>query len=134
MNLILTFDYELFLGDNYTSYDIILFRKTEQICEMLKKYEIKCTFFADVYSAIQHKKYGLFDYSEAFEKQIQWLVKEGHDVQLHIHPHWIMSKYVDGKWIHKKEFYRLSSFENGITDDFGELHTIDSIISNGKNT
>ncbi len=133
MKVFLTFDYELFLGENFDSPDNILFCKTTKICEVLRKHNVSATFFVDVFSSIQHKKYGLLDYSTKFDEQLIWLVQNGFDVQLHIHPHWIMSKYTDGHWVHKKEYYRLSSFADGVVDDFGETYDIEKVIAEGKN-
>ena len=132
MKIYLTFDYELFLGKNYETPEKVLVEPTNKIIKILGEKNVKATFFVDVFSSIQHKKYGLCDYSKLFEEQIQSLIKMGHDVQLHIHPHWVMSEYVNGEWKHKREYYSLKSFENGVIDPFGKRQTIDTLISEGK--
>ncbi|MCK4956929.1 MAG: hypothetical protein KAS49_04790, partial [Candidatus Cloacimonetes bacterium] len=45
----------------------------------------------------------------AIEKQICELVKNGHDVQLHLHPHWLDAKYVNGNWAFNYERFSLHS-------------------------
>ncbi len=132
MKLFLSFDYELFLGENYDSPEVVLFEMTRKICGVLDDCGVKGTFFADVFSAIQYRKYGLNDYADGFEAQIKWIIKNGHDVQLHIHPHWVMSQYKDGKWFHQKEYYRISEFEHDVIDPFGNKHNINSLIREGK--
>lgn len=85
---------------------------------MAKKHQVKMVFFVDVGYLIQlqaHKG----NYSELqndyikVTQQIQQIVADGHDVQLHIHPHWEKSYYQDGKWhMVTKNAYKLSDFSD----------------------
>ncbi|MDR2145954.1 MAG: hypothetical protein LBE91_05810, partial [Tannerella sp.] len=43
--------------------------------------------------------------------QLQYAISGGHDVQLHIHPHWLTSEY-DGKNFHPSNDFSLSDFRN----------------------
>ncbi len=110
MYLSLTFDYELFFGENYDSYENVLFYPTYDLIDTLNKRGISATFFADVCSVPIAEKYDQIDYVEGFKKQIQIMSKFGQDVQLHIHPHWYYSKFNKGKWFFSDKGYRLHSF------------------------
>ena len=122
--LILGFDYELFFGKNYKSYDEVLFEPSERITEVLEENNVCATFFADVCSVYQHQRMGLFDYSSKFSEQIQSFCKKGQDIQLHIHPHWLHSTYNEKNWVFPKDYYRIHDF-------LGEEVGATEIIENG---
>ena len=71
MYLSITFDYELFFGNNIGSYDDVLFEPTYNLIDALEKKGVSATFFADVCSVPMSKKYGQTGYVEGFTKQIQ---------------------------------------------------------------
>ena len=52
MYLSITFDYELFFGNNYGSYDDVLFEPTYMLIDELNKKGVSATFFADVCSTL----------------------------------------------------------------------------------
>lgn len=106
----ITFDYELFFGKNFVEPKEVLFQPTEEIFSILEKEQVSATFFADVCSVFRHKDYGLFQYTNEFEKQIQQLHSSGQDIQLHIHPHWYKSEYRDGEWDFNKKYYRIHHY------------------------
>lgn len=108
--LCLTFDYELFLGKNYLTEKEILFEPTAKLAGMMSAESVSATFFADICSVIQYQKMGIKEYVTEFEKQLQELYSSGHDVQLHIHPHWLKSVYADGEWKFDYKSYRIHSF------------------------
>lgn len=110
LNIVFSYDYELFLGKNFKSSKEILFEPTERILSLLDKYNIKSTCFADVCSVFAHEKYNLNEFKEDFENQIQSIIERGHDVQLHIHPNWLLSEYKDGQWEIEKEHYKIHRF------------------------
>ena len=97
-----TIDYEIFLGKNLLSADEILFKPTEKILKLWKDFNINGTFFPDVCSVWQHKKFGINNYVETFESQMKKAVLEGHDIQLHLHPEWLSSEFLNKTW-HFKE-------------------------------
>jgi len=123
MYLSITFDYELFFGENNGSYDKVLFQPTYDLINTLERKNISATFFADVCSIPIAKRYRQYDYVDGFGRQLLYMKKHKQDVQLHIHPHWYNSCWQDGKWIFSPKGYRLHEFEK---DD-----KINSIISKG---
>ena len=129
LNVAITFDYELFFGKNLASDDEILFSPTAELLAVLKKHNMKATFFVDVLSVYMHEKRGLTSYCENFIKQMQQMVKEGHDVQLHIHSNWLTAEYNDDKWIFNLDSYNIHSF--GF--DSNKEMSANAIIQWGKN-
>lgn len=73
---------------------------------------VSMTFFVDVGYLIQAEKYSeLKDELSQVKTQIQSMISNGHDVQLHIHPHWEESTWDQGKWTFATDsHYKLSDF------------------------
>jgi len=122
MNIFITLDYELFFGSNSgTQYESII-NPTNKLLEVLDKYSVKASFFIDSGYLIKldeyRKKYQVLE--EAYQKvisQIKELDRCGHDIQLHIHPHWEDTYYDGTKWIMNTTRYRLHEFSNDEIDN-----------------
>lgn len=107
-----TFDYELFLGgSDYSEYEVLI-EPTERLAELFSRKGCKYTLFADTCAILQYKKNGLFSFPEMAERQMKSAIQSGNDVQLHIHPHWNKSDYVNGKWCIDAHYYRLHAFSD----------------------
>lgn len=119
MYLSITFDYELFFGNNNGSYDDVLFQPTYNLINTLEEKGISATFFADVCSIPVAQKYNQISYIDGFSKQIQYMTQHGQDIQLHLHPHWFYSRWENGQWSFSNKGYRLHEFEKT-----GEIHNI----------
>ena len=115
--ILITADYELFLGRNFVSNDEVLFKPTEQLLKVCRELEVPITFFADVCSVWAHRKYDLEEYCRSFESQMTEALDTGHDVQLHLHPHWLESSYSGGEWQISTERMYLSEFGFGSGED-----------------
>lgn len=112
----ISFDYELFMGENRVSEDKVLFQPTQKLASMLKKSGVSATFFADVCCPEAYRRLGQPAFADAFDMQLQELLRSGHDVQLHIHPHWKVATEV-GKIIQfPREFYRIHNWVGGDGD------------------
>lgn len=96
LSLILSFDYELPLG-GCASYEHGLFEPSRQLLELADRLEAPVVLFADVCSAMRFDAWDRDGYYRPFVEQIQTYIDHGHDVQLHIHPHWLTSDYRDGR-------------------------------------
>ncbi len=113
LKVIVTFDYELFFGKNLSSEDDVLFFPTDQLLDLMGKYRLSGTFFADVLSVEAYKRANpSSDYPLKFEAQIREMATRGHAVQLHIHPHWITAQYdfETGQWMIDPKTYRIHAF------------------------
>lgn len=84
---------------------------TQELMRLCEGNDVKMTFFVDVGYLIQAEKYSeLSDELTEVKAQIGEMISKGHDVQLHIHPHWEKSTW-DGKWTFgTAEHYKLSDF------------------------
>lgn len=89
-----TFDYEIHFGKNNESLDKILFEPTNQILDVLDKYNIKAIFFVDTLCYYKMMELNKNDFCEKMKNQCIDMMKRGHDVQLHIHAHWLSSHFI----------------------------------------
>jgi hypothetical protein len=124
IRLLLTFDHELPLGSLRSSYQNALFDPTERLFESAKRFDVPLTLFTDVLCALRYKEWDRPGFYEPYKNQLQNAIALGHDVQLHLHPHWLTSKYVNGVFIPSSD-YSLSDFENNQKNNIGD------IVSNG---
>lgn len=109
-----TFDYELYLGGSSLREIDVLVRPMEQIEDLFSKWDSHFSLFADTCSLLKYQEEGLCEFTIAAEEQLKRVVREGNDVQLHVHPHWINSTYKDSKWDYASEYYRLHSYGSEI--------------------
>src|SRR4051812_11803887 len=92
--LLLTFDYELFLGVQSGKVDDCLIKPTNLLLSIMEEAKVKSIFFVDSVYLMRLKKQAetveecQVDY-EKITKQIRELIKKGHYVFPHIHPHWL---------------------------------------------
>jgi peptidoglycan/xylan/chitin deacetylase (PgdA/CDA1 family) len=110
-NIVLTLDYELFFGKYSGCVEKCMIEPIHLLIELFDKYDCKMTIFWDVLHYIKAKEFGITNEVIKIENSIQQLIKFGHDVQLHIHSHWIDANYLNGKWLFPTyEHYNLQSF------------------------
>ncbi len=109
LSLILSFDYELPLG-GCASYDRGLFHPAEQLLALSRRLDVPLVLFADVCSAIRFEEWDKERYYRPFVEQLMAFSDAGHDVQLHIHPHWFTSTFENGRVI-PSEHFGLGEFE-----------------------
>ena len=113
MNIYITLDYELFMGNNTGSVENCLKIPVGKLIDIADKHGVKFTFYVDaayLYRLYQLKGIStrlMSDYDEVC-RNIQLLDKMGHDVELHFHPQWLYSNYQDGKWLMDMTHYKLS--------------------------
>lgn len=127
LNLCVTFDYELFMGENYRTEDEILIRPSDAIGEMLHEIGVRATFFADVCCPMRYRQLGRFAFPQQFDEQLVRLHALGHDVQLHIHPNWLAADEVGKTVRFAREKFRLHNWASG--EDYAPVA---KIISEGK--
>lgn len=87
---------------------------TEDLFNIAKDKDVFLTFFVDVGYLISAEKYPLLlEELNLVKEQIRRMVELGHDVQLHIHPHWEKAIYEDGKWqMNLEDAYKLVDFSS----------------------
>jgi hypothetical protein len=116
MQVILTFDYELFFGTNTGSVQKCMIEPTSRLLSIAKKHQIPLVFFLDVGFLIKLKEskeqFPILNADfEQIMNQLKEMVELNCDVQLHIHPHWEKSFFNGEKWIVvTDDCYKLSDF------------------------
>ena len=111
IKLFLTFDHELPLGGLNTTLEKALFDPTRRVMEIADRHDVKITLFSDILCAERYKEWDYDAFYSPYKTQLQTAISNGHDVQLHIHPHWLTTKY-DGKEFHPSRDFALSDFKN----------------------
>jgi peptidoglycan/xylan/chitin deacetylase (PgdA/CDA1 family) len=116
MTVCLTFDYELFFGEKSGSVDMCLLQPTNRLLEMFEKHQVQATFFADASYLLKLKSDA--DKNDVSAKelsqisvQLHQMVQAGHEIGLHIHPHWMESDRAGQNWKLNIGKYRLSQWE-----------------------
>lgn len=113
--LIISFDYELFFGDRSGTVENTLINTTNKILDALDKCHLKGNFFVD-YLMFKYLEQNIDERSKRDLSMLKWqihdIIKRGHRIELHLHPHWIDAKYNnDGTWNYSNySHYMLSSF------------------------
>lgn len=98
--IILSYDYELFFGDKPGTVQKTLLEPTEQLMSAMEEIGAKGNFFVDYFML----KYMMAENNETRAEaqliinQLKEMVRRGHRIELHLHPHWVDAKYKNGKW------------------------------------
>lgn len=113
MNILLTFDYELFFGADSGTVEKCMLEPTEDLLRIAEGKNVHYTFFVDVgYLIASEGKQELSDERSKVLDQLEAVLSKGHDIQLHIHPHWEKAKFENGNWsMNADSHYRLNNFE-----------------------
>ena len=116
MQVILTFDYELFFGTNTGSVQKCMIEPTDRLLKITGKYGVPLVFFVDAGFLLKLQEYkdqfpNLNDDLEQIKAQMNRMQELNCEVQLHIHPHWEKSHYDGEKWVIVTDgCYKLSDF------------------------
>ena len=121
INILLTFDYELPLGGITKSFDHSLFEPTRLLLDFAKNMQIPLVFFADIHSYIRFKEESINNYTDVFREQMQYAIRNNHDVQLHLHPHWLETKVNDHTFIPSEKFKLADFYENKNSPNINQI-------------
>lgn len=122
MNIYLTFDYELYFGNKTGSVSRCITEPTRLLMEVAEKHQIRLCQFVDIGFLIrleaEMKRFpSLASDHSLICSQLELLWKNGHDLQLHIHPHWEDSFYDGEKWVCNVQRYKLADFSQADISD-----------------
>lgn len=122
MDVYLTLDFELFLGVKSGTVQNCMVKPTGRLLEIARKTGMVFTFFVDAAYLVRlnELKQNHTDIQTDFDEVTNLLkrvVAEGHDVELHIHPQWVSSEYVDGEWKIDAEHYKLADITDETADE-----------------
>jgi hypothetical protein len=139
-SIYLTIDYELFLGNNTGAVLDCMVKPTEELLRILAINNSKMTVFWDI---LHYRR--CLDYVEIYpslqndidliKSQIVKIIELGHDVQLHLHPHWLDAIYNGEKWEFLYDHFSLCSLDETSLKKciLGSIELINSIIKPIKN-
>lgn len=134
--VILSFDYELFFGDESGTVRCSLVNPTNRLLDCMDSVGYKGNFFVDWQMLKFLKQEEDIRCQEDYALivgQLKDMVRRGHRIELHIHPHWVDAKYKgDGKWDYSNfSHYCLNSFpKEEITQMF--VDGVDTLTSIAK--
>ncbi len=122
MKIYISLDYEIYFGENHGTVEKCIIYPTSELIRIAEKHNVCFSFFVDCGFVLKldeyRKKFPQLekDY-KLITDQIKHLSETGHDIQLHIHPHWEDSHYNGERWIINVNRYKLADFsENEIQD------------------
>ena len=72
---------------------------------------VKVTLFTDILCAYKYQEWDDKHFYTPYKNQLEYAVRAGHDVQLHVHPHWLTTGY-DGTIFHPSNDFALSDFKD----------------------
>jgi hypothetical protein len=124
LKILLSFDHELSLG-GAASWARNMFEPTDRLLELAGELQVPITLFTDICCARQFRQWDPEGFFQPYRRQIASAVAQGHDVQLHLHPHWFDSQFQDGRFI------PASSYSLGSFHDRPWPHNISGIIAGG---
>lgn len=115
MRIFLSLDYELFFGTTSGSAEKCILEPTRRLMQISTRTGIHMTFFIDAgylwkLQTLVAEQDELKRDLASVSSQIRQLVAEGHDCQLHIHPHWEDARYENGRWVFPVHRYKLADF------------------------
>jgi len=111
IKILLSFDHELPLGGVYHSFSEALFEPTSKLIALADDLGVPITLFTDVLCAMRFKEWDNVNFYQFFVDQIADAVKKKHDVQLHLHPHWLDTQFVNGRFVPSAKF-KLADFKD----------------------
>ena len=119
--VVLTFDYEVFLGAKTGGVYTSVIAPTARILDILKNNHARAIFFVDATWLLFIRAEIPIVYQNVVA-QLKNIVKAGSSVELHLHPQWLDAIYKDGEVVFRTmKHYRLHSLsEQKIMDLFEE--------------
>ena len=116
MRTLLTLDYEVFFGRETGSVARSVIEPTEALLAIAARHAAKLVFFVDAgYLLRLRAEMGrvarLREDHAALCRQIKAIARAGHEVQLHIHPHWETSRWTEAGWDIDLSRFTLQSFD-----------------------
>jgi hypothetical protein len=102
IHLALTHDWEL-RGDGSGDIEQIQFAPMRQLLEVYAKFGARTTFLPDMmqqltFRRLEAKHLELKSPADSWDEHVREAFRQGHDIQLHLHPQWLDAQYENGSW------------------------------------
>ncbi|ABK43666.1 hypothetical protein Mmc1_1155 [Magnetococcus marinus MC-1] len=128
--LFLSADYELYFSRNLLPEHEVLVGPTQALLQACEAVAAPLTLFCDVAMLHTYRQWGEEAFVQGVEAQLRGAVQRGHDVQLHLHPHWFRTQRgVDGRLHFAPKDYLLGRYESDASQRFASIL---AMISQGK--
>lgn len=138
IDIVITADYEIF-GNGTGDVRHCLVNPTSELLAICDAYGAKLTLFFEI---VEYWAFGRaetagelkgLDYSPRglMEYQAMMALRGGHDVQLHLHPQWLDSEYMQDGWRVNLDYWCLPDVPHGL-GDFGDVLSLRGLLSKGK--
>lgn len=127
MKFLLSLDYELFFGYKTGSVQKCLVQPVTELLKCCKDYGLRLSLFVDAGFLIRLREEGrrnrqlLSEYS-LIRRHLDSLLDLGHDIQLHIHPHWQDCYFDNDGWHIQTRRYKLHDFDASEQRDIVRLY------------
>ncbi|MBF0419117.1 MAG: hypothetical protein HQL78_03015 [Magnetococcales bacterium] len=102
-------DYEFYLGQNHLPEHEVLFEPTEQLLNLYESLGLRTTLFCDVACIWRYREWGKESIASQMERQMVDAITRGHDVQAHLHPHWLQTEMINGRYLFAEKDFLLGS-------------------------
>ncbi len=127
MKVLITLDHEIFFGNDPGDPFHCMVKPLDALLKVTEPHSIPLCIFVDCgYLLKLRENMGRYPNLEkgyqAITKQLKELAKKGHDIQLHIHPHWEDTHYDGKKWQMDLTRYRLQDFSQEKIQDIVERY------------
>lgn len=128
MRTLLTLDYEVFFGRETGTVARSILEPTEALLAVARRHGAKLVFFVDAgfilrLRAEMHKAPHLVAEHDALCRQVEALAAGGHEIQLHIHPHWEDSSWGADGWRIDVSRFALQAFPDARIHDIVARYT-----------
>lgn len=110
LHIAVGYDYELFLGGSCYTEEEVLLQPATELMKLYDELKVCFTFFADVCSLMRYRQLGMNEFPDRAEAQLRNALQKGYDVQLHIHPQWLIAEKAGDRWVFEEAKYRLHAF------------------------
>jgi len=103
-------DYEVFLGANYRPESEVLIETTERVLSACEDIGVPMTLFCDLPCLWRYREKGHTLFPDSVDAQLKRAIQKGHDVQAHIHPHWLATEIIHDEQGRSRYEFELSKF------------------------
>jgi hypothetical protein len=112
MHIAITFDLELFMGRRQGTVEHCVARPVAELERIAERYGVRFVFFVDTGYLLRLQELAgshpeLDGVRDEVLRILDRLRRGGHDLQLHLHPHWRTARYVGPGWEFRMETFAL---------------------------
>src|SRR3989442_885243 len=116
IHLALTHDWEL-RGDGSGDIEQMQFAPLRKLLEIYRKHCARTTFLPDLMQQIRFRQLEsehpeLKSLADKWDEHVREAFRQGHDIQLHLHPQWCDGQYENGRW-HLNGDWSILNYDRG---------------------